>query len=152
MTEPRQVIRRRQTAGSGADDQHFFPRLFSRALVLPAVLQRQVTKKPLDCVNADGAVGKGPIADVFTRVIADSSVNRGQRVVPHEFLPGGLVLPFLRQCQPGLDILTGRARIVARRKKIDINRPPGAQRTRALVVPGQVRACRQVFGGHFICA
>ena len=123
MTEPREVIRRRQPARPRADDEHPLAGRGRRRVEGPPPLQRQVAEEPLDRVNRNGAVELGTVADALARVVADPPVNRRERVVGHQLTPRLLVATRLRVRQPGLDVLSGRAAGVARGQQVDVDRP-----------------------------
>ena len=58
-------------------------------------------------------------------MVAGAAHDRRQRVVAHDLAPGSLVVAFLGEGQPGLDILAGRAGMVARRQTVQIDGPFG---------------------------
>lgn len=143
-----EVVGRRQAARSSPDNQDFLSGLRQRPLKLPALLERQVTEKTLDGVNADFTVGMDAIAGAFTRVIANASMDRRQRVVDNELSPGGFKLTGLCQGQPRLDVLPGGACVVAGRKIIDVIRTPRTQRACTSAVARQICALCKVFDSH----
>jgi hypothetical protein len=100
-------------------------------------------------VNGYGAVELAPIAARFTRVIADASVDRGQRVVGDEPLPRLLVAARLREREPTLNVLSRRARVVARRQEVDVARQARTARGHRMPVAeiGQRREI-DLAGGH----
>ncbi len=79
-------------------------------------------------------------------MIADPAMRRGQRVVGDQDFPGLAVIAGLRQREPGLDVLAGRAGVVAGRQQIGPNGMAGAERTGA-AVERQVDDRRQVVRG-----
>ena len=153
MTEPGQVIGGRQTARSGADHQDALAR-GGRDRHGPALGCRQVAEKTLDRVDRHGGVQLAAIAGGFARVIADPAVRRRQRVVGHQRFPGPPVVARLRQGQPGLDVLAGRAGVVAGRQQRDIVRQAGTEWSRA-VAQRQIDDRGQIVGlprrRHFLC-
>jgi hypothetical protein len=136
MAEPSRMIGGRQSAGSGVDNQH--PLVAGRRVdrELPVSDRGKIAEKPLDGMDADGPVECRTVAGAFARVIADAAVNGRQRVVPHQGLPGGAEPARLGECEPGLDVLAGRAGVVVRRQQLDIDRPAGPDRPRALSEAG----------------
>ena len=81
-------------------------------------------------MNAHGLIQILPIASRFTGVIADSSMNRRQRVFLHQFQPGSLEIPGLCQSQPGLNVLACRTDGIAWGKPVQIKRTPFSIRPR----------------------
>jgi len=71
-------------------------------------------------------------------------VDGGQRVVADQLPPGALEVAGLRQRQPGLDVLSGGAGVVAGRQEIDVLGTLAAQRTRTFAVARQVGALREI--------
>ena len=131
VPEAGQMIGRRQAARTRADDQHALAaRRGDRRH--PALLGRKIAEKALHGMNAHRIVELGPIAARLARMIADATVHGRQRVVAQDRLPGLAVLAGLRQIEPGLHVLAGRAGVVAGRQQVDIDRPPRAHGTRAL--------------------
>ena len=97
----------------------------------------QVAEETLDRVDADAAVKVCAIAARLARVIADASVNGRERVVADQRFPRLLEAARLRMREPRLDVLAGRARVIARRQQIHIHRVTAADRPHHLA-PGQV--------------
>ncbi len=128
VAEPPQVIRRGQARGSGADDEHALAALGFGRRELPAALQRFVAEEALDRVDADRLVELAAVARGLARVIADAPHDRRQRIVLGQRSPRGFVVAGLGVIQPALDVLAGRAGVVARRQAIQIDRPVGAPR------------------------
>ena len=128
VAEPRQMIGGRQTARTSPDHQHALAgaRRFDRQR--PFVPHRKVTQEAFDGVNADRTVELLAVAAGFAGVIADTAVHARQWVVADQRLPGGAILAGLRERQPGLDVLAGRAGDIAGRREIDIDRPLGPHR------------------------
>ncbi len=85
-------------------------------------------------MDTDRAVHLRAIAMVLAGVIANPPVYRWQRVLFYQFLPGSLILPVLRQAQPGLNIFTCRACMVAGRKHVHIKRNLRTERAGSLRV------------------
>src|SRR5678816_3231138 len=130
VTEPREMVRRGESRRSSADHQYM---LAGRRLVdleFPALLARFVAEETLDRVDADGLVERAAIARVFTGVITNPPHQRGQRIVLDQLLPRAMIFAALRIIEPALDILAGRARVIARRQAVDVDRPVVAPRTR----------------------
>ena len=81
VAEAPQVVGRRQSRRSGADDQHALAGLGFGRRESPAVLERLVAEKALDRVDADRLVELAAVARGLARVIADAAHDRGQRIV-----------------------------------------------------------------------
>ena len=105
MTQPGQVIRGRQPARPGPDDQHPLAGGRRRGIEGPALVQRQVAEEPLHRVDRHRAVQLGPVAHGLAGVVTNPPVDGGQRVVRYQLPPGGLRPPGLDLGQPGLDVL-----------------------------------------------
>ena len=121
VASPGQVVGGRQSAGSGADDQHPLTRRLRRGRELPSVLAGCIAEKPLDGMDGDRRVEIGAVADRLARVIADPSVDRRKRVVGDEESPSLLVLADPGVAEPALDVLAGRACVVARWQQVDVD-------------------------------
>ena len=65
VAHPGQMIGGGQTTGTRADHQHPFTAGWGGHLELPVFLQRQITKKALDRVDADRGIQPTPIAGAF---------------------------------------------------------------------------------------
>jgi hypothetical protein len=148
VAEPDEMVGRRQPARSGADDEDLPAAGLLRLLELPPFLQGKVAQEAFDGMDTDSAVRECAIAHVFTGVIADAAVDRGQRIIPHEFTPGALEVAGLRQRQPRLDVLASRAGVIAGRQKIDVLGPLAAQRACTFIVAREVRALCQIGVTH----
>src|SRR5262249_37672008 len=111
--------------------QYTPPGALRRRVELPAARDSLVAEEALDRVDRDCAVELGAVAGALARVVADAPVDRGERVVRDELPPGLLVPALLREPEPGLDVLAGRAARVARRQQVGVDRPPVAHRTGA---------------------
>src|SRR5207237_5535162 len=98
-----------------ADDEHVLPRQRGRLVEGPAALDRLVAEKALDRVDADRLIDASAIALDLAGVIADPSHDRGEGVVLDQVTPRGFVVAGLRMEEPALDVLAGRAFLVARR-------------------------------------
>jgi hypothetical protein len=122
MAEPRQMIGGRQPARAGTDDQHALAGCEPVNRHRPVLRHCEVAQKPLNGVNTDGAVELPAIAAGFAGMIADTPVHCRQWIVADQRFPCGAVLSSLRQCEPRLDVLAGRAGGVAGRKQVDIDR------------------------------
>jgi len=144
MPPSRQVVGRRQPARTRSDNQHPLAAGRCRRIEHPTALEGQVAQEPFYAVDRHRAVQFGPIAGVLARVIADPSVNGGQRIVPDKLPPCLLVPLRLRVCQPRLDVLAGRAGHVARWEKVDVDRPALPNRSSASALVQQVRQRRHV--------
>ncbi len=84
VTQAGEVVGRRQAARTGADDQHTFAGTALRNAHLPAVLERLITEKALDCMDTDGRVQPLAIALILAGVITDPPVHARHRVIRHE--------------------------------------------------------------------
>ena len=124
-----QVVGRGQSGRAGADDQHPLAGRSGGRRQLPALRDRLVAEEPLDRVDADRGVELGAVARRLARVVADPAHDRRERVVGDEPPPRRLVAAVLGRVQPALDLLAGRAGVVARREPVDVDRTlaaPGA--------------------------
>src|SRR5674476_1218573 len=115
--------------GAGPDDEDPLPAVGHRRRQRPTALDRPVTEEPLDGVDPDRLVELGAIARRLARVVADATHHRGERVVLDELAPSHLVVTWLGLVEPALDVLARRARIVARREPVDVDRSFDAPRT-----------------------
>ena len=130
VPEPREMVGRRESRRSRADHQYTLTRRRRVDLEFPALLARFVAEETLDSVYADGLVERAAIARVFAGVITNAPHQRRQRIVPDQFLPRAMVFAALRVIEPALDILARRARVIARRQAVDVDRPVVAPGTR----------------------
>ena len=116
------VVRARQAARPGADDQHALGR---RRLDRnpPSFFRREIAEEAIQRVDRNRLVQLRAVAGAFAGVIARAAVRPRQGVLLHVFLPRRLVSPRLREVEPGLDVLAGRTCVVARRKEVDVDGP-----------------------------
>ena len=143
VPEAPQVVRRRQPARSGADDQHLQAGGRGARRKRPALLDGQVAEEAFDGVDADGGVEFAAIAGRLAGVVADAAVDGGERVGLHQQRPGLAVAASLRMIEPALNRFTCRTGVIAWREQILVDRPPAPHRTVLGLVP-QVRKLRQV--------
>jgi hypothetical protein len=130
VAEAPEVIRTREARRAGAHDEH--PLAGGRAgRNAPAFLVGEIAQEAIQRVDGDGRVEELAVAGAFARVITRAPVRTGQRVVFHVLPPRRLVLAGLRVRQPRLDVLAGRAGVVAGRKRIDIDGTLPSTRARA---------------------
>jgi hypothetical protein len=121
------VVCRRQPRRAGPDDEDpLAGELGGRRLEGPALAEGLVAEEALDGVDADGLVDLGAVTGGLAGVVADPAHDRRERVVLDDLPPGRLVGPLLGVEQPLLDVLTGRAGLVARGQQVDVDRPLGA--------------------------
>jgi hypothetical protein len=139
VTEPCQVIRRGQAARPSTDHQHPLAAGLRRRVERPALLAGQVAEEAFHRVDRHRGVEPLAIADVLAGVIADSAVNRGQRIVRDQLPPRPLVLTRLDVGEVRLDVLPGRAAGVARRQQVHVHRPPVPHRPGARMPVQQIR-------------
>src|SRR5581483_320147 len=120
-----EMVGGREPRGAGADDEHPLAGRRGEAVDAPAAPDRLVAEKALDGVDPDGLVEPTAVARGLAGVVADPAHDRRKRVVFHDPPPGALVLlpACLRLVQPLLDVLAGRAGVVARRQPVDVDRP-----------------------------
>ena len=128
VAEAGQVVGGGEPGRAGADHQHPLARRLGVDVELPAPADRLVAEEALDRVDADRLVELGPVAGGLARVVADPPHDRRERVVLDQLAPGALVagLPLLGLVQPGLDVLAGRAGVVAGRQPVDVDGALGA--------------------------
>ena len=129
MAEPGEVIGGREPAGARADHQHpLAGRLRLEGRHQPFA-DRVIAEESLHGMDAHRRVELGPVAGRFAGMIADPPHDRRQGIVLHQALPGGGIIAALGLEEPFLDVLPGRAGVVAGRQPVDIDRPLGAPRT-----------------------
>ncbi len=133
VAEAGEVIGGGQPAGTGAYDQDALAARRTLDARRPAFARRHVAEEPLDRMDADRGIEVVAVTTGFARMVADPPMHRRQRVVAHDRVPGLPVFPRLRQIEPCLDVLAGWAGVIAGRHEVDIDRPPGANRTGALL-------------------
>ena len=125
----REVVGGGQAGRAGADDEHALAGRLGVRGQAPALADRLVAEEALDAVDADGLVELRAVAGGLARVVADASHHGGQRVVLDELAPRRLVVAGLGVVEPVLDVLAGRAGVVARRQPVHVHGPllaPGA--------------------------
>src|SRR6266496_2471569 len=132
VPESGEMVSRRETAWPSAYDEHALAGRWRLNWQLPAFFSGPVAEKPLDGVDADGAVEFLAIAVILARVVADAAVDSGQRIVFHQRQPRLAVAALPRMGEPSLNVLAGRAGIVAGRQEVDIGRPLRAHRADSL--------------------
>ncbi len=115
-----QVVRGRQAGRAGADDQHPLARLGGGGLERPAAADRLIAEEPLDPMDPNGGVELRAVARGLAGVVTDPAHDRGQGVVVYERSPRYFVVTVLRFVEPGLNVLPGRAGVVAGRHAIDV--------------------------------
>lgn len=113
MTEPVEVPGARKPGGARAYDQYLLAAGGRGGCRLPAPGQRLVTKKAFDGVNGDGFIHPGAVAGALAGVITDPAVDGRQRIFFDQGLPGRFKAPGLGQGEPGLNVFTGRAGVIA---------------------------------------
>ncbi len=123
MAEPRQMVGRGEPARPRTDHQDALAAALRRGCERPPLLKRQIAQEALDGMDRDRAVELGAVAHALARVVADSPVDRRERVVGRQHAPRQLVLGGLDVRHPALDVLAGRAAGIARRQQIDVHRP-----------------------------
>ncbi len=133
MSQPGQMIGGGQAGGAGADDQHAFAGRRRSRRIVPAFRRRTIAEEALHRVDRHRRVHFAAIAAGFARMIADPAMSGGQRVVGYQQFPRVAVFPGLGQREPALDVLAGRAGIVAGRPQVGPYRVTGAERTGAPV-------------------
>ncbi len=138
MAAAGQVIGARKTGGTGSDDQHPLARRDRRLGEPPALLEGEIAQISLDGVDADRRLQLAAVAQGFARVVADPTMNGRQGVVLNEDFPGCSVITFDDLGEPSLDVLTGRARGVAGREEVEVDRTSAANRARGAML-SQVR-------------
>ena len=130
MPAPRELVGRRQAGGAGADDEHALAGRLGVHGQPPALADRLVAEEALDAVDAYGIVQLRAVAGGLAWVVADAAHHGGQRVVLDQLAPRRLVVAGLGVVEPLLDVLAGRAAVVARRQAVHIHGPllpPGAR-------------------------
>src|SRR5512132_584271 len=123
MAHQRQMMRARQTAGAGADDQDAFAGGRRGDRRRPLLGERLVSEKPLDRVDGDRRVELAAVAVRLARVIADAAVHRRQRIVLEDGLPRFAETAGGGMREPGLDVFAGGTGVVAGWEEVEIDRP-----------------------------
>ncbi|MNC47280.1 hypothetical protein D3C75_963320 [compost metagenome] len=113
MAEPVEVPGAREAGRAGTDHQHLLAAGGRRWRRLPATGQRLVAEEAFDGVNGDGVIHLTAVAGAFAGVITDPAVDGGQGIFFDESLPGRFKAASFGQGKPGLDVLAGRAGMVA---------------------------------------
>ena len=131
VAQARQMIGGGQAARAGTNDQHALAAWRGVDRERPSFVCGQIAEKALDGVDADCAVELLAIALVFARVVADPAVHGRQRIVADERLPSLAIAVQPAQGEPSLDVLAGRAGMIAGRQEIDIDRTARAHRSGA---------------------
>ena len=147
VPEAPEVIRGGEAAGARADDEHTFTRRGGRRGQRPALAQGEVTQKAFDGVDADGAVELLAITGGFARMVTDTAVDGGQRILGDELLPRRAIASRLSEGEPRLDVLAGGAGGVARRQMVDVDRALQAYRA-APAFAGQIDDGRDISVAH----
>jgi len=152
VAEPRQVIGGAEPARTGADHQRALAgwRCFDRHG--PIVGNSLVAEEALDGVNAHGAVQMLAVAARFAGVVAHAPVNGGERIVADQHFPRILEAACLRMVEPALDVLAGRAGVIAGRQQIHVHGVTRAHRSHHLParrVDGNADIGLQL-GGHWL--
>ena len=128
VAEPGQLVGGGQAGRTSTHDQHPLAGAGGRRRELPVFRNRLVAQETLHRIDAHRCVDLAPVADAFAAVVADAAHDRRKRVVLHQHAPGLLVVAALGLEQPGLDVLAGRALLVARRHAVEVDRPRVAPR------------------------
>ncbi len=138
-----------KSARAGADDEHAFSRRLGIDPQRPSLPLGKVAQEALDGVDGDRRVERGAVTGRLARMVADPAVHGRHRVIPDQRFPRLAVLAGLRQIKPGLDVLAGRAGIVAGRQKVDIERTARPDRP-CPPLAGQIDGRRHVvrLSGH----
>lgn len=141
-----------KSARPGADDEHPLATAGGRRIERPASLPRKVAEEPLDRMDRHGAVEIGAIADGFTRVITDPSVDCSEGIVRNQLAPGLFVPARGSVRKPSLDVLPGRAASIAGRQQINVDGSVLPHRPGPGLPVHQVRQRRDVLrrSGHAI--
>ncbi len=127
MSAPREVPCGGEAARTGADDEDPFAGGTRWRVDRPLLLEREISDETLDGMDGHRFVDLVAVAGGFARVIADAAVHGRQGIVAQNNRPRFAIAAGLRFREPRLDVLAGRARIVARRQAIDVERPHGAR-------------------------
>jgi hypothetical protein len=122
VAQTREMIGCGQTAWASANDQHSLAAWRSVDLERPAFFCGQVAQKSLYGVYANRTVQLLAIAVIFARVVANPPVYRGHGIVADERFPSVPMLSSLNQGKPLLNVLAGRAGMIAGWQEIDIER------------------------------
>ncbi|EXI73933.1 MAG: hypothetical protein AW07_02071 [Candidatus Accumulibacter sp. SK-11] len=126
MAEAAQVVGGRHSRRAGADDQNVLARFAGRRGQLPAALERLVAEEALDRIDPHRRIKLAAVAGALAGVVADPPHDRRERVVLGQVPPGAFIVARFGVEQPALDVLAGRALLVARWQPVEIDRPRGA--------------------------
>ena len=120
---------------------------------LPALLVGAVAEKTFHRVDADRLIEHAAVAAVFAGVVADPAVYRRQRIVGDQRLPGLPEIAGLGVRQPGLDVLAGRAGMIAGRQHVHIHGTLHALLLTDPLFVGQVQRAGHItgFSTHALC-
>ena len=94
VAEAAQVVRRGETRGPGADDEHPLARGLARDVDGPALSDCLVAEEALDRVDPHGLVELRAVAGGLAGVVADPPHDRRERVVLHQLAPRPLIAAF----------------------------------------------------------
>ena len=124
-----QVVGAAEAAGTRAHDGHRLAVQRGQVLLDRVVreLQAEVPEEPLDPADADRLVVRGPVAGGLAGVVADPAGDRGHRIVLEDRQVAVQVPVVLDVIQVLLDLLAGRAGVVARRRLVPVHRPVEAE-------------------------
>ena len=121
MPEPAQMVRGSEPAGTGADDENSPAGGHRGRIRTPPFAQRPVAEKPFDRVDPDRLVHGGAVARRLAGVEAGATHDRRKRIVEHDLAPRRLVGTILGVVEPLLDVLPGRAGVVARWQAVHVD-------------------------------
>ena len=139
MAEAAQVVGGTQSGRSRTDHEHLLSGVNAGRGERPLTLDSEIAEKAFDGVDPYRLIDLSAIARALARVIADASHYGREWIVLHELAPRALVVAGFGVVEPLLDVLAGRARVVARGKSIDVHGPFDAPRS------GVVRVTRTDF-------
>ena len=113
IAQASQLVGSGQTRGTAANDGDMATLSRRRALKRPAVRQRLVAHKALQLADGQCLVIASAVAGRLTRVVADTTSDRREWVVPRQHLPGGLKVTRTGQANPLRNVAVDRAGGVA---------------------------------------
>ncbi|MNM38084.1 hypothetical protein D3C81_488320 [compost metagenome] len=128
MAEPVEVPGAGEAGGASANHQHLLATGRGRRCRQPAMDQCLVAEETFDGVDGDGFIHLTAVAGALAGVITDPAMDRRQRVIFDEGLPGRLEAARFGQGKPGLDVLASRTGMVARWQGRLPDGQPGADR------------------------
>ena len=128
VAEAAQLVGRRQSRGTAADDRDALQALDRRRVERPAARDGNIAHEALELADRQRLVVAGAVACRLARVMADASGDRGERIVAGKRLPRTAKVALAREPDPRRDVAVDRAGGVARRRRQHVTRQRSAPR------------------------